>query len=916
MREWLGTLWIATVFLVSGFSGMAELHTSDQLDHTVRAPIVILGDENFTAANGVTGGNGSSLDPFLIEGWEIKAENATGITVLETTVHFTIRDVYVHTAEILHSGIYFENVRNGSVEDSNVSCNWRGIQVVGSEDILISGNQIFSNGEGIISQGSSNVTMKGNVVSDSKQAGISISSSLDIHADGNNIYSNHNEGIFTNNSTRISFSGNAVLNNLHGSHFLQSKVVSLSMDQYLDNRVHGIYLDSSSHIVIDRVYAFRNGDDGIYDFNSSFVDITRSTTRHNGFGLYFDGANSIDINESSLWDNVYGAYAGMSRNITFDGSRILDNWQTGLITWNCTEISVTRSHVFSNNVNGVHLKESFDSIVSESIISDNVRGIVLEDSANIKLYHNELKGNTEQSRDNNGNENSWDNGYPSGGNHWSDYAGIDNCSGTNQSVCPDPDGVGDTPYRIDDDSWDRYPLMNRTGETPSAPGNPTAHAGFKHVNVSWLPPDSEGGFPILEYRVYKGTLPSQETYLTDVRWALCFNDTDVEDNTTYYYKVSAVNAVGEGGLSNETSATPFGLPTKPQNLEAVGDDQKIMLSWMAPVSDGGLPIINYRIYRGNSSGQESFLAEIGTNMSYSDTSTINGRRYYYRISALNAFGEGPLTATVSAVSASTPKPPTKLWAKIGGLNFENFTVTWNTSGDDNAGQNTVLGYRIMRGTVYNASGSGYSHIATLPRLATVFVDSYVGEGDPDNYFYQVCSFDTNNKTNCSEEQVAKFTRSLGTGRNLVSIPLAPFDERAEIVLQTLAYDQIWLFDAWSRSWKSYYTSKPFDSWPDLNHTSGFWVEVTKQSNLTFAGLVPRHCVVNLRSGWNLIGFPHFVDNFTVADFKSEVSVISVEGLDASSSPYSLRTLQDSELLCVGHGYWVWVDADGSWIVSN
>ena len=45
--------------------------------------------------------------------------------------------------------------------------------------------------------------------------------------------------------------------------------------------------------------------------------------------------------------------------------------------------------------------------------------------------------------------NIWDNGYPSGGNYWSDYAGVD----------ADGDGIGDTPYIIDDNNIDHYPLM-------------------------------------------------------------------------------------------------------------------------------------------------------------------------------------------------------------------------------------------------------------------------------------------------------------------------------------------------------------------------------------------------------------------------------------------------------------------------
>lgn len=77
------------------------------------------------------------------------------------------------------------------------------------------------------------------------------------------------------------------------------------------------------------------------------------------------------------------------------------------------------------------------------------------------IYHNSFVNNTHQTYDQLSEQlpvNFWDNGYPSGGNYWSDYHGNDSFSGPYQNVTGG-DGIGDAPYVMDAVSSDRYPLM-------------------------------------------------------------------------------------------------------------------------------------------------------------------------------------------------------------------------------------------------------------------------------------------------------------------------------------------------------------------------------------------------------------------------------------------------------------------------
>jgi len=85
--------------------------------------------------------------------------------------------------------------------------------------------------------------------------------------------------------------------------------------------------------------------------------------------------------------------------------------------------------------------------------------------------------------------NFWDNGYPSGGNYWSDYNGTDLFSGPYQNETGS-DGIGDTPYGIDENNQDRYPLMkpypwgpHDVGVTSTTTSKTVVGQGF-NVNVS------------------------------------------------------------------------------------------------------------------------------------------------------------------------------------------------------------------------------------------------------------------------------------------------------------------------------------------------------------------------------------------------------------------------------------------------
>lgn len=195
------------------------------------------------------------------------------------------------------------------------------------------------------------------------------------------------------------------------------------------------------------------------------------------------------------------------------------------------------------------------------------------------------------------------------------------------------------------------PRSSQASATTSAvvPGPPFLSAsqgpGRGEITLTWSPPASNGGATITGYQIYRGTTPGGETFLTSVSGgALSYADSGLPDHATRYYKVSAVNSVGEGPPSNEVARTTFRRPDAPANLRTQPGLLRTTLTWTAPSPgfDGSGTVTAYRIYRGTSSGAKTFLVEVAAPFTTYDDQTCRltmERVCYYHVAAWNPADE-------------------------------------------------------------------------------------------------------------------------------------------------------------------------------------------------------------------------------------------------------------------------------------
>jgi parallel beta-helix repeat protein len=120
--------------------------------------------------------------------------------------------------------------------------------------------------------------------------------------------------------------------------------------------------------------------------------------------------------------------------------------------------TITQNNISLCNRYGIYLLSSSENSIFQNNISLSAVGINLTNSSSNRIFHNNIIDNTEQAYDDSDSSNFWNHIYPIGGNYWSDYSGNDIYKGPNQDQ-PGSDNIGDTPYIIDIDSLDFYPLM-------------------------------------------------------------------------------------------------------------------------------------------------------------------------------------------------------------------------------------------------------------------------------------------------------------------------------------------------------------------------------------------------------------------------------------------------------------------------
>lgn len=246
---------------------------------------------------------------------------------------------------------------------------------------------------------------------------------------------------------------------------------------------------------------------------------------------------------------------------------------------------------------------------------------------------------------------------------------------------------------------------------PGAPTGLTAAPGNAQISLAWNASAGATG-----YRVKRSTRTGGPYGTVAMVPGLTAHvDAGLVNGAAYSYVVTAENAGGESGPSNQASATPTLGPPPPTGLSALAGDMRVALAWEAA---GGAT--SYNVKRSTAPGGP--FATVATGVAataHTDPGLANGTRYYYVVTGANAGGEGGPSNVASAIPIG---PPAGLAAA---RDDRKILLDWNDS--PAAG---LAGYNVYRSL---SAGGPYARVNVALLAASAFTDTGLVNGT--TYFY-------------------------------------------------------------------------------------------------------------------------------------------------------------------------------------
>jgi parallel beta-helix repeat protein len=523
--------------------------------------------------------------------------DSSGVSIIESEFEAKYQGLYpsepAHTiyAVACHELVLTRNKITGNHTSD-------GFSAEACESVILEGNQLTLCDKGLLFTDSSDVAIEGTYASENG-CGIILLACEDVELTGSYVTaSSESPGAIFSSCSHICVTRNEFIGNSRGGLWLPSCTdILVTNNSATSNGNCGFELDECDNVLVDGNVATNNYQ-GI-----SAAKCSNFTIRGNNVSVNSD--DGIIISESfslaSVESNVvlanaeHGVYCGNCRNISIVNNSIELNYESGLSLNSVWESRVAFNIVSHNNAYGIqlHMAEGDKcEIVWNEIASNGDIGLLLSEATDIEgaVHHNGFIDNDRQMV-------CWfqntalDDGYPSGGNYWSDYFWGDEYCGPDQDEAG-ADGIGDYPMLVDFGGVDRYPLKSWPDSTPPrtniTTNSTTGENGWhiSSVEVGMTAADVYTGVDRTMYRIDSGN------------WSEFLETFEIDEDGRHLVEYFSEDLEGNRETTKETV---IGIDRVPPYLEIDQEDGAIFrasiveISWLCIDESSGLDRCEYSI---------------------------------------------------------------------------------------------------------------------------------------------------------------------------------------------------------------------------------------------------------------------------------------------------------------------------------
>jgi len=343
----IATYGIVLVLAVSIFAGLSTIVSASEqqpvVNYTTRAEIYIW-DNDYTVGNGVSSGNGTEGNPYIIENWEIDG-STTGyaIDIEESDEYCIIRDCYIYGArdESESSGVLLWDCENIIIENCTIDDNDVGILVMVSENILIDDNNLDANGvessggggeiefTGIDILTSENITVSNNLITNENTTSIRIYNSVYCMIEQNTILNGTGDGIDIARTSYSIIRNNYVAGCLRGLYGVgqqydkHCEYNTVYNNSFINNVEVGIFMYNTEN----NTFYFNNiiGNQGtVTEYNSGiyngeyYSNVWWANYNSKNVGNYYDDYTGADVTGDGIGEEAYAITDTQPVVVTYD----------------------------------------------------------------------------------------------------------------------------------------------------------------------------------------------------------------------------------------------------------------------------------------------------------------------------------------------------------------------------------------------------------------------------------------------------------------------------------------------------------------------------------------------------------------------------------------------------------------------